>query len=104
MSASDWVQTAFKASKSEYYLGRNRERAAVPRRPVTGVRGLVAHTILKEAMIEMIPIGVVRSPIDDLSRDTGWGGIVSTIELDPAALGPAAAQGLQEFSHIQVLY
>jgi len=54
--------------------------------------------------ITLHPIGVVRSPITDPSRDEYWGGIVSTVELDPSAVGPDALAGLEEFSHIQVVY
>ncbi len=50
------------------------------------------------------PIGTVRSAITDPSRDEYWGGIVSTIELDPAAVGPEATAGLDQFSHVQVVY
>jgi tRNA-Thr(GGU) m(6)t(6)A37 methyltransferase TsaA len=54
--------------------------------------------------ITLHPIGVVRSPITDPSRDEYWGGIVSIIELDPSAVGPNALAGLEEFSHIHVVY
>ena len=47
------------------------------------------------------PIGTVRSPITDPSRDEYWGGIVSTIELD---VNSEALEGLAAFSHIQVIY
>jgi tRNA-Thr(GGU) m(6)t(6)A37 methyltransferase TsaA len=50
------------------------------------------------------PIGMVRSPIADSSRDEFWGGVVATIELDPSALDPDAVVGLDAFSHIQVIY
>jgi len=55
-------------------------------------------------MIEVQPLGVVRSPIKESSRDIPWGGIVSTIELDPSILDPAATEGLEEFSHVQVIF
>lgn len=49
------------------------------------------------------PIGFVRSavktPLDDV-----WGGVVSTIELDPRTVGANAARGLDEFSHIDVIF
>ncbi len=53
-------------------------------------------------MIALEPIGIVRSRITDPSRDEYWGGIVSVIEL--SALGPEALRGIEEFSHIQVVY
>ena len=54
--------------------------------------------------ITLQPIGIVRSPIADSSRDEYWGGIVSTIELDPSTVGAEATTGLDQFSHIQVVY
>jgi tRNA (adenine37-N6)-methyltransferase len=55
-------------------------------------------------MIEIHPIGVVRSTVDSPARDEYWGGLVSTIELDSEALRPDATAGLQEFSHILVVF
>jgi len=54
-------------------------------------------------MIELEPIGVVRSPRTD-AIDDNWGGIVSRIELDAARYAPEALQGLAVFSHIEVVY
>jgi tRNA (Thr-GGU) A37 N-methylase len=48
------------------------------------------------------PIGMVRSPITDSSRDEFWGGIVATIELDSSSLDPDAVVGLEAFSHIDL--
>jgi tRNA-Thr(GGU) m(6)t(6)A37 methyltransferase TsaA len=56
------------------------------------------------ALIHLDPIGAVRSPIPDPSRDEYWGGIVSTVELDPSAIDSDATAGLDQFSHIQVVY
>jgi tRNA-Thr(GGU) m(6)t(6)A37 methyltransferase TsaA len=47
------------------------------------------------------PIGIVRSPISDPSRDEYWGGIQSVVELDVAL---DAIAGLGDFSHIVVVY
>ncbi len=55
-------------------------------------------------MIEIQPIGVVRSPVDSPARDENWGGVLSTIELDAGMLGPRATAGLEEFSHIVVVF
>lgn len=55
-------------------------------------------------MIEIQPIGVVRSSVDDPSRDENWGGLVSVIDLDPGVLGSRATAGLAEFSHIVVVF
>ena len=41
----------------------------------------------------------VQSAVDDV-----WGGVVSTIELDPAAIGEDATRGLAQFSHIDVVF
>jgi tRNA (adenine37-N6)-methyltransferase len=52
---------------------------------------------------EVTPIGWVRGgreePIDD-----DWGEVRARIELDPAVLGPEAAAGLGEFSHVEVVF
>src|SRR5581483_3318590 len=52
-------------------------------------------------MITLEPIGIVRSPIADPSRDEFWGGIQATIELN---VPPEAVRGLDQFSHIVVVY
>jgi tRNA-Thr(GGU) m(6)t(6)A37 methyltransferase TsaA len=49
------------------------------------------------------PIGIVRSPIHNAVDDV-WGGLISTIELDPGVVGAEATLGLGEFSHIQILF
>lgn len=49
------------------------------------------------------PIGVVRSPVKSAVDDV-WGGVVSAIELDPAAVGEDATRGLEAFSHIDVVF
>ena len=49
------------------------------------------------------PIGVVHSPVKSAVDDV-WGGVVSTVELDPQVLGPDAAAGLDQFSHIDVIF
>jgi tRNA (Thr-GGU) A37 N-methylase len=36
--------------------------------------------------------------------DDDWGGLVTTIELDPDRLQPSATDGLAEFSHVEVVY
>ena len=48
------------------------------------------------------PIGVVSSPRLTLDDDA-WGGVRSTITLLPP-LGPDAATGLDEFSHVEVVF
>jgi tRNA-Thr(GGU) m(6)t(6)A37 methyltransferase TsaA len=53
--------------------------------------------------IEVIPIGAVRGgrkePIDD-----HWGSVESEIVLDADQYGPEALEGLDAFSHIDVVY
>ncbi|MFG2130766.1 SAM-dependent methyltransferase [Streptomyces sp. NPDC048751] len=49
------------------------------------------------------PIGVVRSPRTVPQHDH-WGQVTSLIELDPAVLEPEAVTGLEEFSHLEVVF
>lgn len=51
----------------------------------------------------MQPIGWVRSGITQ-AVDDQWGGLVSTIELDERAFSAESLRGLDEFSHVQVLF
>ena len=53
-------------------------------------------------MIVLEPIGVVRSARDDL-RDDHWGDVVAEIVLDDR-LPEEALDGLEEFSHVEVIY
>lgn len=52
--------------------------------------------------IELEPIGHVRSARGDVEDDY-WGGTESAIELT-AAFEPEALQGLEEFSHVEMLF
>ena len=52
---------------------------------------------------EVEPIGIVRSPRSE-PIDDDWGDIVATIELDPEVVGPQSLKGLEEFSHVEVVY
>jgi tRNA (adenine37-N6)-methyltransferase len=49
------------------------------------------------------PIGVVRSPIKELTDDC-WGGVAATIALDAQLFGPEGTQGLDQFSHVEVIF
>ncbi|RPF35128.1 SAM-dependent methyltransferase [Streptomyces sp. TLI_185] len=49
------------------------------------------------------PIGVVRSP-RTVPRHDHWGGVTSVIELDPTVLEPGAVTGLEQFSHLEVVF
>ena len=51
----------------------------------------------------MRPIGHVRSS-RTIAEDDDWDAVDSRIELDPAALDPTAALGLDAFSHVEVVY
>jgi tRNA-Thr(GGU) m(6)t(6)A37 methyltransferase TsaA len=53
-------------------------------------------------MINLTPIGYVRSPRSDLSDD-GWDAIESRIEVCPD-FSLESLQGIEEFSHIEVIF
>jgi len=53
-------------------------------------------------MITIEPIGYVRSPRGDL-RDDDWGSVSSSIELD-AAFSPECLDGIEEFSHAEIVF
>ena len=46
--------------------------------------------------IVLKPIGVVRSPIKEVTDDC-WGGVAATIALDSQLFGPECTQGLDQF-------
>jgi tRNA (adenine37-N6)-methyltransferase len=53
--------------------------------------------------IEFNPIGVVHSsalePVDDV-----WGGVKCRIDLDPSRFSPECLRGLDDFSHVEVVF
>ena len=53
--------------------------------------------------LTMKPIGVVRGGRKEATKDH-WGGNRTRIELDPAQFGPEALAGLDQLSHIDVLF
>lgn len=53
--------------------------------------------------IQIEPVGKVVSAIEN-QRDERWGSIVSEIRLDAKRFEPAALFGLQEFSHVEILF
>jgi len=53
--------------------------------------------------IVLKPIGVVRSPIKEVADDC-WGGVAATIALDPLWFSPESTQGLDQFSHVEVIF
>jgi tRNA-Thr(GGU) m(6)t(6)A37 methyltransferase TsaA len=58
---------------------------------------------MPEGEVLLRPIGVVRSSRTDLADDH-WGAVVSVIELDPAQVSAASTLGLEQFSHLEVVY
>jgi tRNA (adenine37-N6)-methyltransferase len=53
--------------------------------------------------VRLQPIGVVRSPRKALTDDN-WGNVTSTIELDAELLSDESIRGLEQFSHLEVIY
>ena len=53
--------------------------------------------------ITIRPIGYVRNQVREPKEDY-WGGVQSMIELDVDQFGPDALRGLDDFSHIEVLF
>jgi len=51
----------------------------------------------------MRPIGYVRGGRDKVVDD-GWAQVESTVEFDPDQLDPTAFEGLESFSHVEVIY
>lgn len=52
---------------------------------------------------EMVPIGRVHSPIREAVDDV-WGRVTSRIVLDESRFGPDCLAGLDQFSHVEVLF
>jgi tRNA (adenine37-N6)-methyltransferase len=53
--------------------------------------------------IVLKPIGVVRSPIKEVTDDC-WGGVAATIALDSQLFGAESTQGPDPFSHVEVIF
>jgi tRNA-Thr(GGU) m(6)t(6)A37 methyltransferase TsaA len=53
--------------------------------------------------IVLKPIGIVRSPIKEVADDC-WGGVLATIELEPQLFGPECTLGLNQYSHVEVVF
>lgn len=49
------------------------------------------------------PIGSVSSPIQSVVDDV-WGGVISRITLDGTRFTPESLTGLDEFSHVEVIF
>jgi tRNA-Thr(GGU) m(6)t(6)A37 methyltransferase TsaA len=54
-------------------------------------------------MITLEPIGIVRGGRAE-ALDDRWGAIEAEIRLDPARVSPEATRGLDEFSHVVVVF
>lgn len=53
--------------------------------------------------VRLAPVGVVRSEIRELGDDC-WAGSGAVIELDPLRFSAESTRGLDEFSHVEVLF
>ena len=53
--------------------------------------------------VTLRPIGVVRGG-REAAEDDHWGDVEAVIELDPERVDETAAEGLQEFSHLEIVY
>ena len=54
-------------------------------------------------IIELEPVGTVRGGRAEVVDDD-WGPVKARIELDPARFGPESLAGLEDFSHLVVVY
>jgi tRNA-Thr(GGU) m(6)t(6)A37 methyltransferase TsaA len=55
------------------------------------------------AQIEISPIGIVRSSIEQPIDDV-WGGVQCRIDLDASRFTPDCLEGLSDFSHVEVVF
>jgi tRNA-Thr(GGU) m(6)t(6)A37 methyltransferase TsaA len=53
--------------------------------------------------IALLPIGIVRSPIHEPVDDV-WGGVTAHIELDGSRFSQESLAGLDEFSHVEIVF
>jgi tRNA (adenine37-N6)-methyltransferase len=53
--------------------------------------------------ITFIAVGIVQSPIREPLDDV-WGGVTSRIELDSSRFAPDCLKGLDEFSHVEIVF
>ncbi len=54
-------------------------------------------------IFSMQPIAWVRSPRTE-AIDDDWGDVLSRVELDEASFAPGALQGIDGFSHVELVY
>jgi len=62
-----------------------------------------SYNALVSGDIILRPIGTVHCPVREPADDC-WGGMSSRIELDGGQFAPDCLAGLQEFSHIEVVF
>jgi tRNA (adenine37-N6)-methyltransferase len=53
--------------------------------------------------LSVVPVGIVRSPIREPLDDV-WGGVNSRIELDGSRFSRDSLAGLDEFSHVEIVF
>lgn len=53
--------------------------------------------------IVLTPVGLVHSPVHEPLHDV-WGGVISQIELDSSRFAPDSLKGLDEFSHVEIVF
>lgn len=61
------------------------------------------HRMPTARPIVLNPVGVVLSPVKEV-KDDCWGGIVATIELDATQFHPECTLGLDQYSHLEVVF
>ena len=54
-------------------------------------------------LLTLTPVGVVRGG-REVAEDDQWGGVEAVIEMDATRFDPGAVAGLEEFSHLEVVY
>src|ERR671932_1646883 len=58
---------------------------------------------LMDKSIQLVPIGVVVGGRSEIFEDH-WGAVTAQLALHPAMLGPDATRGLEQFSHLEVVF
>jgi tRNA (adenine37-N6)-methyltransferase len=58
---------------------------------------------MADTAFAMVPIGWVVSPRSEVVDDD-WGDVVSRVRLDAERFTPESLRGLEEFSHVEVVY
>ncbi len=53
---------------------------------------------------DVMPVGTVTSGRADYGNSDNWGDVLSVVTVDPDRFGAGALTGLEEFSHVEILY